>query len=819
MSEQNTVKMTELALSLVKSGNLPSAKALYKQLCQIDKNNAEAWIMLGAIDAELGDLAEAISCQQQAIALQPRSIKAHMHLAKAYLRTGKLEDARSSCQTALSLQPGHAAAWLLLARVHIQSGRHNEAESCCRKAIALKPDSPGVHFILGNALHDQKKLDECIESYREALKHNPGHKKAHHRLGMALYAQGRFDEAVASYRDALRIDPGQPTIHFNLGVALQEQKQLDAAAASYREALRLKPDYAKAHANLGYVLFSQGKTEEAVASYRHALKIEPDSAEIHYNLGLVLQEMDRLDEAVASFQMATKLKPDHVEAYDHLGSAFATQGRETEAARSYRRALEIAESDATRIKLAMLLPVIAESKEKIIEARRNLEKNISSLLERDLLIKDPLKEINQTNFYLVYHGENDRALQEKIGELFAKACPPLLYTAPHCRTASERTEGKKISVGFVSRHFSEHTIGIVMRGIIAQLSRESFTVTVFSFSQSRGETGEFIKQKADNWIDLPADLDAARISLAEQRLDVLIYTDIGMEPYTYFLAFSRLAPVQCVTWGHPVTTGIKNLDYFISCEDFEPENAQEHYSETLIRLSSQPTYYYRPTFPPAVTRAHYGLEEDKHLYLCQQTLFKFHPDFDEFLAGVLRADPQGQIVLISASRKHWTELLLSRFQRTIPDVMDRIKVLPYQNFSDYLNLLVVADIILDTIPFGGGSSAYQALAVGTPIVTLPGEYMRGRFTYACYQKMKLMECVAKDREDYVRIAVRLGTDKTYREQIKARILAASTALYEDREVVRELERFLKWAVAQGGGAQKGWKNYGDSREEPTRLKR
>ena len=143
--------------------------------------------------------------------------------------------------------------------------------------------------------------------------------------------------------------------------------------------------------------------------------------------------------------------------------------------------------------------------------------------------------------------------------------------------------------------------------------------------------------------------------------------------------------------------------------------------------------------------------------------------------------------------------------------MDRILVFPYQSFTDYLNLLVVADVILDTMPFGGGSSAYQALAVGTPIVTLPGEYMRGRFTYACYKKMELMECVARDREDCVRIAARLGTDKTYREQVKARILAASTALYEDREVVRELERFLMWAVAQGGGAHEGWKSHGDSR--------
>lgn len=272
MSEQNTAKMTELALSLVRSGNLPEAKALYKQLCLIDKNNAEAWIMLGAINAELGNLAEALSSQQQAIALQPRSVKAHMHLAKVYLRTSKLYDARSSCQTALELQPDLAAAWVLLAKVHMQSGRNEEAESCCCKAIAITPDLAEVYFTLGKALHAQEKLDKCIENYREALKRNPRHAKAYYRLGMALYGQGKFDEAAESYNNALRINPNQPAVHFNLGVALQEQKKLGAAETCYRETLRLKPDYAKARGSLEYVLHLQGRIEDVVTNHQAALK-------------------------------------------------------------------------------------------------------------------------------------------------------------------------------------------------------------------------------------------------------------------------------------------------------------------------------------------------------------------------------------------------------------------------------------------------------------------------------------------------------------------------------------------------------------------
>ena len=76
--------------------------------------------------------------------------------------------------------------------------------------------------------------------------------------------------------------------------------------------------------------------------------------------------------------------------------------------------------------------------------------------------------------------------------------------------------------------------------------------------------------------------------VAATELDVLFYADIGMDPTTYFLAFSRLAPVQCVTWGHPVTTGIPNIDDYLSSDVFEAPGAEAHYTERLIRLPRRP---------------------------------------------------------------------------------------------------------------------------------------------------------------------------------------------------------------------------------------
>ena len=134
-----------------------------------------------------------------------------------------------------------------------------------------------------------------------------------------------------------------------------------------------------------------------------------------------------------------------------------------------------------------------------------------------------------------------------------------------------------------------------------------------------------------------------------------------MSALTYFLAFARLAPLQCLTWGHPDTTGIANLDRFLSCDAMEPAGAERHYSETLVRLPGPTLHYARPALPARLKpRSAFGLPDDAHLYVCPQSLFKIHPDFDRALVELLRRDPQGLVVLISGRDRNLDELLRRR---------------------------------------------------------------------------------------------------------------------------------------------------------------
>ena len=335
-----------------------------------------------------------------------------------------------------------------------------------------------------------------------------------------------------------------------------------------------------------------------------------------------------------------------------------------------------------------------------------------------------------------------------------------------------------------------------------------------------GMAAEF-RAAADRYTSVPRSVAKARRIIADQDLDVLIFADVGMDSLTATLAWSRMAPVQCVGWGHPDTTGSPHIDYFLSSDLAEAPDADSHYTEELVRLPLLATYFERPNLPvvpasasdglaesqrhaiadQAALGARFGLNEDRNLYLCPQTLFKFHPDFDPMLAGILQADAQAQIVILEGRVQHWTDRLKRRFEKTLPQGGDGVTFLPAVPREDFLRLLAAADVILDPPHFGGGHTTYEALAVGAPVVTLPGQYFRSRITQAMYHKMGFTDLIVGDPEEFVDTAVRLGTDKSARQQVSRRILDSCQVLFDDAQEVRGLEDWL-WSLTSGNSASR-----------------
>lgn len=471
------------------------------------------------------------------------------------------------------------------------------------------------------------------------------------------------------------------------------------------------------------------------------------------------------------------------------GLNHAQAGRLQQAEQCYRQVLAFDPNPTTRILLAGLVPPVYLSMQELTDTRTKLVNQFSAL-KRDGVSLDVTGQYAVPEFFVTYQGLNDRDLQKLRASL---------YRAPREMMLPSKRRGERIRVGLASAHFRDHTIGRLNMGLIAQLDPKQFDVTVFVTGPQKGDLAEFIRDHAESYIELPNDLNYSRRIIAGQKLDVLFYTDLGMEPVTYTLALTRLAPVQCATWGHPVTSGIDAVDYFISSEALEPEGSEDHYTEKLVRLPTLAVYYYRPWLAAAPSRAALNLPEDATLYGCPQSLYKIHPEFDPILAGILRGDPKGLLVLLKGNHVEWEQRLMLRFGQSMPDVVSRIRWAPRQDRNGYLNLVACMDVSLDPIHFGGGNTSYEAIALGVPIVTLPSGFMRGRLTYAMYTQMNLPDCIVHSQQQYIDTALRLGTDRDYRQQIREKIKAADPAIFESRAAVENLENFFRQAVEERRG--------------------
>ena len=634
--------------------------------------------------------------------------------------------------------------------------------------------------------------------------------------GLRLHQAGRLAEAEARYRQILAQQPKHPEATHYLGLLAYQSRRYADAVALISDSLGVQSDNAAAHSNLGNALAMLGRRVEAEAAFRRALTLDPGLADAWFNLANILREEQRLDEADAAYRRVVALQPQHVaalnnlanllrlrgrdgdaaEALHYLGDTLQDVGRTADAANAYQQALALAPNPGIEVKLAFLVPPIPASVAEIEQTRERLFAGIAALAARDLRLTDPLRYASSSLFYTGYHGRNDRELRKQFAAFYLRASPHLAWHAPHC--ANYAGPGERIRIGFISRHFNpEHPMVKLFGGIIEHLDRRRFDVTVFRFDPQRP-----IELGPTRVTALGADLAAARQAIAQAGLDVLFYTDIGMEPTTYFLAFSRLAPVQCVTFGHPVTTGIAAVDYFLSARDLETNDARAHYTETLIRLSTVPTFF-RPPAPAAVppTRTDLGLPADARLYFCAQNLIKIHPEFDAVLADILRRDPKGLLVLIDNKAAQLTQLLMERLRRAIPDAPKRIVLLPFLKLDALLGFLPSVDAILDTPVFGGGTTSLEMFSVDAPILTWPGPFARSRITHALYRQMRVTGLVAQNATDYVELALRLANDVQWRGALQQELRQKKHVLYENAAVVREVEQFLVAAVtaaARGG---------------------
>lgn len=612
-------------------------------------------------------------------------------------------------------------------------------------------------------------------------------------VAFRLYQDGRLDDAERACHD-LQGAP-QPDVDYLCGLIAQARGDHAGAVGAFGQAVAGRDTEASFRFSLAQSLIELGRHDGAAPHAKRFLELAENSDPrrvaawmMLFACGMCLGDRSGADECAE--QAIAAVPRENPEFLSSVADGYLLECRVDDARAVADRRIVLDDSFAARIRRATMLPQIYDSPEQIHQVRQRFSAELDELLSRPVTpVTDPPGELGLLPFYLAYHNENNVALLRKFCAVVRRA-----FHASTTLPARSRPPGP-IRVGFVSTYFHSHSVGRTTCGLIRDLPRKRFSVHVFAIAPADDRQRAAIEAAADHYHRLPNNLRSIHRAIVEANLDVLVFSDIGMHPTTYFLALWRLAPLQVATWGHSETSGIDTVDYYLSADGVEGEAAQEHYSETLLRPRAffLPGYE-RPAAAPRLSADSFGLASGRRRYACLQAQFKLHPDMDEVFKGILERDPQGDVILLD-SRPSWSALLRHRLQRKLGEAAQRVRFLPRLQHERFLAMLAVSDVSLDPLYFGGCNSSCEAMALGVPVVTLPGSHLYGRFTTALYEELGLQDGVADSIDDYAERAVRLARDRDYRATVSGEILRRSGVLFARKDLALEFARILEEKVS------------------------
>ena len=682
-------------------------------------------------------------------------------------------------------------------------GARSLADALLRDAALATGDRVATLVLRARAHEARRDLAQAIVDLDGALALDPSQARVWNELGLVCADAGMNDRAAVAFERATRADPGYARAWNNLSNALRAAGRIGNAIGAAERAVAADPRYALAWSNLGALKRDAGDDAGAEIALRRALELDANLRSALTTLAGLLRERGNLDGAAQAFARVAQLDPGDANALLQRAGTLA----EADDLAGARAAYAEAGARDPRMLRALFgqwltLPMIPENVGAVAAARAAYANGLAEVeraapARAAALASDRLlDELRWTNFLLAYQGGDDRSLQERFAAVVAQLLHARAPAWVQPRPARVRA-GARVKVGFLSAFFRESTAGRYFEHWVTDLPRDGFEVHVYHLLPGMNALADRLAARADRFRHCPwwrPSQLAPRI-LAD-ALDVLVYPELGMGAVPFALAGLRLAPLQCVAWGHPVTTGHATIDVYFSSAAMEPADGASHYSEKLVTLPGIGTRYRAPAAPADASRERFGLPAGVPLLLCSQSLFKIHPDNDALFARALAAVPDATFVHFEGRDRRLTARYAARL--AVAGVgAARVRTLPQCAHDDFLRVNSVCDVMLDTLHWSGGNTSLDALACGLPVVTLPGRFMRGRQSAGMLALMGIDELVAGDTESYVRIVASLAGDAPRRAALARRIRDAHARIFDDPGPVAALAQWLNENAGAG----------------------
>lgn len=691
---------------------------------------------------------------------------AHL-LGVVAMQEGRLGDAQRQIETALGIRPDDQSALINLTAAYLRDGQLEKAARCGEKTARLAPDSLDAMINYGTVLHEMGRYSEALVPLQIARGLNPRAMVVCNLLGSCLLKTGDARGAVAVFETATLVAPSDADSWANLAAALNTVSEYGRAKECADRAVALGMDSSNALSAQAEAQFELGRIEESIATYEKAVALNPTPA-ILCGIARALITSGRPDDALVYLQQAIRIEPSN--------------------------------PVVRWLSAVSLLKPIYNSKSEIEDSRAAFERAMMELQSwySSTPVQDAYAAVGAGQpFFAAYQAYNNKGLLSRYGSV----CVGWMKTLPGATAREPGVDARtgRFRVGIASAHVRDQSVwNAILKGWVQQLDKSKFDLHVFKLDAQSDQETVSAKSHVQHFDDRPKSLIDWASSIHRANLDALIYDEIGMDPLTLQLAAMRLAPMQAATWGHPETTGLPTVDFYLSAEGLEPPNAQDNYSEELVRLPNMGVYV-EPLKPKSLDPdlKMLGLPREEPLLLCPGSPFKYSPLHDWIWIGIakgLKAIGGGRMVFFSNStgtmHLQLSARLRSSFEKAGLNFDSHVCVIPFLDRPRYFGLMQQATLMLDTLDFSGFNTAMQAVECGLPYLAFEGSFMRGRLASCIMRRMDLPDLVATSYEDFVERAVRLTAEAGRLEKLRSEMTERRRILFEDTAPIRALEDFL-----------------------------
>jgi len=653
---------------------------------------------------------------------------------------GKLQHACALYREAARLAPQSAKAHLNLGIALQALGDEAGAVAGYEKALAIDAANPYARYNLGKLRYERGAHAEAEQLLRQALRTRPDFPQARVVLACALDAQGKLEAAATELEAAQPHDFGALFIYAGI---LRKLGRLDAAASALRRALAVDPHSLDAHAALFHVLEAKGDPAGAALELEVVLRQRPDWAEALFNYGCVLKKLMRPAEAETAFRRAIAVDPGFMRAYRMLGGVLLGQCRIDEALELYRHAPRDAE-----------------------------------LMSAELFALNASEQISADALF-ARHAEFGRQLEQAVPARFA--------------FSNRKDANRRLRIGYVSGDFSYHVVTLFLLPVLERRDRAAVEVFCYSTAERVDEYTRKLAAHADAWRPF-AGLSDAQLADAIHADGIDILVDLAGhsgEPQLRVFA-QKPAPVQATWLGYLNTTGMTRIDYRISDAHADPVGLTDgRHTEKLARLPHS-QWCYRPFMSAAAAAAPPCLRHGQVTFGSFNQVLKLSQTSRRLWAAILAKIPGARLVVLGVPPGRAHDGLAADFAAAGVDAA-RIRLVPYVSLQDYFGWYNQVDIALDTTPYSGGTTTCDALWMGVPVLTAPGERPGSRSAASILTTAGMTDWIASSAEDYVQRALRFSTDEKLlgklRTTLRARMQAGS--LMDEAGFTKDLEKLYR----------------------------